>query len=236
MTALALTKEGNYLMNGKQYTPATIVAALEPLLTENRRNKLDFVIKNRSTHCVPVMDNVHDIGNINAVMRSAEILGFPRLANIPSTKFKKSSRVTSGADRWVDMDTFQDPDSCYKSLKERGYRICATALRADAVSFDELDLSIPRAFVFGNEKRGVSDRTLELADECVIIPTVGFTESFNISVAAAIVMSKLRDYIQSHGDKFLMSEEEHLKAKARQLLLQFKYSTVIQNLGSHPSV
>src|SRR5690606_34754146 len=116
-----------------------IVSVLEPLLTENRRKKLNFVLNHRSLHCLPVMDNIHDIGNINAVMRSAELLGFGKLANIPSSKFKKSSRVTSGADRWVDVETFQNPDECYKTLKAQGYRICATALRSDAVKFSELD-------------------------------------------------------------------------------------------------
>lgn len=236
MTALARAENGNYLLQGKQFSPETIIAALEPLLTENRRSKLEFVLSKRSTHCLPVMDNIHDIGNINAVMRSAELLGFGRLANIPSTTFKKSSRVTSGADRWIDVDTYTTPDDCYKDLKAKGYRICATALRSDAVNIHELDFSIPRAFVFGNEKSGVSQRTLELADECVIIPTVGFTESFNISVAAAIVMSKMHDYIHAHGDKFLLRNEEKIHIKARQLLLQFKFSTVIKQLSAFETV
>ena len=194
MTAIARASDGTYLWEGKHYSAATIVATLEPLLTDNRRNKLNFVLNHRSLHCLPVMDNIHDIGNINAVMRSAELLGFGKIANIPSAKFKKSSRVTSGADRWVDVETYSGPEECYKTLKAQGYRICATALRSDAVKFNELDLSIPRAFVFGNEKSGVSETTLAMADECVIIPTVGFTESFNISVAAAIVR-RLRSLI-----------------------------------------
>ncbi len=236
MTALALTKSGNYLMHGKQYSPATIIAALDPLLTDSRRAKLDRVLSHRSNHCLPVMESIHDVGNINAVMRSAEIFGFTRMANIPSQKFKKSSRVTSGADKWIDMETYQDPNSCYESLKKRGYTICATALRDDAIPFNKLDLSKPRAFVFGNEKHGVSDTTLELVDECTIIPTVGFTESFNISVAAAIVMSKMRDYVEAHGELYLLPKQEQEAIKARQLLLQFKYKTVIQHLSDSPTV
>lgn len=237
MTAIALNSEGNYVMQGKQYGPQTIVAALEPLLTDNRRNKLNYVLNNRSYHCLPVMESIYDIGNVNAVMRSAELLGFGRLANIPSeVVFKKSSRITSGADRWIDVENFKDTESCLTKLKARGYTICATALRQDAVPFSELDLSRPRAFVFGNEKDGVSQKTLEMADECVIIPTVGFTESFNISVAAAIVMSKLYDYIHQHGDKYLINDDEKMRIKARQLLLQFKYSTVIKHLSDSPTV
>lgn len=236
MTALALTSEGNYLMHGKQYSPATIVEALSPLLTEGRREKLDCVMAHRSHHCMPVMESIHDVGNINAVMRSAEILGFSHIANIPSQTFKSSSRVTSGADKWVNIETFQSPDSCYENLKNRGYTICATALRSDAIPFTQLDLSIPRAFVFGNEKLGVSQRTLELVDECTIIPTVGFTESFNISVAAAIVMSKIRDFIQAHDNKYNISQQEQINIKARHLLLQFKYPTVIKHLEGAKTV
>ena len=236
MTALALTREGNYLMHGKQYSPATIVEALEPLLTPTRAKKLNNVLNHRSYHCLPVMENIHDVGNINAVMRSAEILGFSKLANIPSQKFKKSSRVTSGADKWVTIETFQDPDQCYKNLKDRGYTICATALRDDAVPFTELDLSKPRAFVFGNEKHGVTPRTLELADECTIIPTVGFTEAFNISVSAAIVMSKMRDFVNAHDRKYLLSNDEITAIKARQFLLQFKYPTVTERLADYSPV
>lgn len=230
MTAIARTADGNYQWEGKHFSPAMIVAALEPLMTPKRRDKLNFVLNKRSIHCLPVMEHIHDIGNINAVMRSAEILGFSKIANIPSTRFKSSSRITSGADKWVQVDNYRTPTDCYKILRERGYRICATALRSDAIPFTELDLSIPRAFVFGNEKRGVSQETLDSVDECTIIPTVGFTESFNISVAAAIIMSKMHDFIHSNGDKFLLTKQERLNTKARQLLLQFKYSTVAKQL------
>lgn len=236
MTALALTRDGNYLMHGKQYSPATIVKCLEPLLTETRLSKLNHVLYHRSNHCLPVMEHIHDVGNINAVMRSAEILGFPKLANIPSQKFKSSSRVTSGADKWVTIDTYQGPSECYSDLKKKGYTICATALRSDAIPFDQLDLSKPRAFVFGNEKKGVTPETLELVDECTIIPTVGFTESFNISVAAAIVMSKIRDFISANDRKYLLTEDEIINIKARQLLLQFKYQTVIKHINEEQCV
>lgn len=236
MTALALTSDGYYLMHGKKYSPATIVKCLEPLLTDTRREKLNYVLNHRSNHCLPVMEHIHDVGNINAVMRSAEILGFSKLANIPSQKFKKSSRVTSGADKWVRIDTYQNQKECYDDLRAKGYTICATALRSDAISFTQLDLSKPRAFVFGNEKKGVTQETLDLVDECTIIPTVGFTESFNISVAAAIVMSKIRDFVNAHDRKYLLSEDEIIKIKARQLLLQFKYQTVIKHINEEQTV
>lgn len=182
---------------------------LGPFLTEERRDKIDKVLRERTYHVCTVLDGIYDRGNVSAVIRSAEALGYQSMHVIESQEhFKEANRVTQGTDKWLDIERYPEPGACVEVLKERGYRIVATELEAsrplDEVSFEE-----PTALVFGNEKDGVSEEVLEAADERVIVPMVGFAQSYNISVCAALclyeVFQRRRAELGRQGD---LSEEE----------------------------
>lgn len=157
-----------------------------PLLTPERRQKIDRVIQERCQSVAVVLEGIYDRGNVSAVMRTAEAFGFVNFHVIETQeKFKEANRVTQGADKWVEVQKWSQTTDCVRALKSRGFKICVTSLEASR-PMSEVDWTVPTAFVLGNEKHGVSPEMLEMADERIIIPMTGFVQSFNISVAGAL--------------------------------------------------
>ena len=149
-------------------------------------------------------------------MRSAESMGFQQMHLIRTfdeTKFSK--RVTAGSDKWLDTTTWDHPVRCLSHLKAQGYQIIATHLDASAKPLSAFDFTRPTALVLGNERDGVSAQVLAMSDARAIIPMDGFTQSFNISVAAALSLYHIRhDRLTRrgyHGD-LSAREQEILRA------------------------
>lgn len=187
-----------------------IKLTLSELLTLERKERIAQVVEGRTAHMIPVMENLYDRGNISAAMRSAEAFGFLNfhIVQAPDSRFKSANRVTQGADKWLNVTEFKTTPDCVKSLKEQNFKIYATHLEASR-PIEQINFSQPTALVFGNEKDGVSKEMLDLVDGSVIIPMQGFSQSFNISVAAAISFYHIyRDRVQRLGKSGDLTEEE----------------------------
>lgn len=177
-----------------------VIEFLAPMLTDNRKEKIKETINHRSYSIIPVLEKIHDQGNINAVLRSAESFGFQNVQIIEAEKYKKANRVSKGAHKWLDLSYFQNTKDCIQQLKHNGYKILVTHLSDTAIPISECDFSSPTAIVLGSEGLGASEEVLEMADQNIIIPMSGFTQSFNISVAAAITFYHAKqDKLQRTG-------------------------------------
>lgn len=164
-----------------------VLEHIGPLLTDERKIKIDRVVAERNFDTAVVLESIYDRGNVSAVMRSAEGMGFGNFHVIETQeKFKESQRVTQGADKWVEVKKWKQTAECVKDLKAKGYKIYVTHLDAKAKPLHEMDFSGKAALVLGNEKSGVSAEMIAAADATVIIPMTGFVQSFNISVAGAL--------------------------------------------------
>lgn len=171
-----------------------------PMLTSERQTKIAKVAAKRNFGNAVVMEGIYDRGNISAVMRSAEAFGFANIHVIETgEKFKESNRVTQGADKWLEVQKWKTTQEAVHELKRKGHRIVVTTLEASR-PIHEVDFSQPTALVLGNEKDGASREMIEMADERIIIPMLGFVQSFNISVAAAIGLYHIyQDRMQKLG-------------------------------------
>lgn len=194
-----------------------VIRLLGPHMTEVRGERLDKVLNHRSLHIVPVLENIYDKGNVSAVMRSSEAFGFLRmcLVDAPGAKFKAANRVSKGAEKWLDTLSYPDPVSVVKDLKKDGYQIWATDLDTDE-TIDTIDWTKPTAVVLGNEKDGVSPEMKKLVDGRFRIPMLGFSQSFNISVAASLIFYRAHLEMRKLGDKALLDE-----AQRRQVLANY---------------
>jgi len=165
-----------------------VIETLSTHLTPERVQRVSEVVSRRSRHLVPVMENIYDLGNVSAVMRSSEALGFWQMTWIsaPGAKYKAANRVARGADKWMDVRRFTSPALAVEDLHARGYQVWATDLNTSH-TIDSVDWTRPTAVVLGNEKDGVSPELRGLVDGCFRIPMLGFAQSFNISVAAALI-------------------------------------------------
>lgn len=198
-------------VGAKELTPGEAIELLEPRISAERRERIAQVVAQRTYSIVTVCDNLYDTGNMAAVMRSAEAMGIQEFHAISlQRKFKRSARITAGADKWLDFHTWRSRAGCIEHLKERGYRIVATQLSDDCVEIGEIDFTeVPTAIVFGNERDGVSEEVLEASDVRCILPMLGFAESYNISVAAALSFYHIRqDRIARQGFHNDLSEAE----------------------------
>ena len=183
---------------------------LRPFITEERQARIESALQFRTRSVVPVMENIYDRGNISAAMRSAEAQGFFEFHIIEAeeARFKTANRVTQGADKWLDVHEHHSTGEAVSKLKTRGYKIYATDLEA-AVPIDEVNFSEPCALVFGNEKEGITPEMRELSDQNIILPMRGFSQSYNISVAAALSFyHAFQQRLQKRGTSGDLSEEE----------------------------
>lgn len=192
-------------------TADAIIEHLGGQLTERRRARIDAVVAARIYSIVPVLDGLYDRGNVSAVMRTAEGLGFGEMHVIETMEdFKAANRVTQGADKWLDVRKWDAPSPCVADLRARGFQVIATSLEA-ATPLDEVDFRRPTALVFGNERDGVSREVLDAADARVILPMSGFAQSFNISVAAALMLYHAR--CAGAGPDLDSAQQELLRAR-----------------------
>jgi tRNA (guanosine-2'-O-)-methyltransferase len=199
-----------------------IIELLPPHMTDERRARLEEVVNRRSKHVVSVLENIHDQGNVSAVMRSSEAFGFLAmyLVDKPGAKFKAANRVTKGAEKWLDARPFTSPADAVKDLKAKGYQIWATDLNTPH-SIDTLDFTTPTAIVLGNEHEGVSEEMKSLCDGTFRIPMLGFSQSFNISVAAALIFYRAHLEVRKLGESALLNESERLQVLANYCLRCF---------------
>lgn len=158
--------------------------------TERRQQRIAHVLERRQPDLTIVVENVYDVFNVSAVLRSADAVGVMEMhAVYTDEEFpdeEVSQMVSAGAAKWIDTHRHESIADCYAALHARGFRILATALDVRSQQLYEQDLTQPVALVFGNEQRGVSDDARTMADGTVYIPMRGMVESLNISVAAAV--------------------------------------------------
>ena len=205
-----LFQSGSHTLTAQQ-----ILELIAPFLTDERQERIRKTVENRTCEIVPVLENVYDRGNISAVLRSAEAMGFQCAHVIElSEKFKSSNRVTSGADKWLDVTRWKSTVACTRELKRQGYQILATHLDANAKPIGEMDFTRPTAIVYGNEKDGISPEMIAEADQTIIIPMHGFVESYNISVAAAISLYHASIARAANGRPADLSDEQKMTLRA----------------------
>lgn len=187
-----------------------VLDLMAPYLTPERQERIRKTVEQRTVEIVPVLENIYDRGNISAVLRSAEAMGYQCAHVIEiGEKFKSANRVTQGADKWLDVRKWKSTRECTQHLKQQGFQILATHLDSRARPIGEMDFTKPTAIVFGNEKDGISQEMVAEADATVIIPMHGFVQSFNISVAAAITFYHIyQERVRKLGRQGDLSDEE----------------------------
>lgn len=184
---------------------------LENILTDNRKERFLNVLNNRTNHFTVVVEDIFQMHNTSAVMRSCEVFGIQEL-NVIEQRYGKSidKEIAMGAQKWVDINTFDSISNCVETLKNKGYQIIATTPHENDCLMDDFDISKPSALFFGTERDGLSEEILQKADGFLKIPMVGFTESLNISVSAAIIIQNLMNRLRHSDIDWKLSEEEIL--------------------------
>ena len=187
---------------------------LEEFLTDNRKDRFQQVLAKRTNHFTIVIEDVFQLHNTSAVMRSCEVFGIQKL-NVIEERYTKSidKEIAMGAQKWVDVNRFDSISCCISNLKSSGYQIIATTPHENDCELDNFDITKPSALFFGTERDGLSKEVLEKADGFIKIPMVGFTESLNISVSAAIIIQNLMSRLHKSDIRWQLSQDEILEKR-----------------------
>jgi tRNA (guanosine-2'-O-)-methyltransferase len=187
---------------------------LEGFITENRKEGFLRVLQNRTKHFTIAMEDIFQLHNTSAVMRSCEVFGIQEL-NVIEQKFGKriDTEIAMGAQKWVDVFRYNSVQSCMDEMRAKGYQIIATTPHDESCLLHEFDISKPAALFFGTERDGLSQEVLDQADGFLKIPMVGYTESLNISVSAAIIIQDISTRLRQSAINWQLTEEEILEKR-----------------------
>lgn len=186
---------------------------LSGFVSESRKKKFEEVIKYRTRHITVVLEDIYQAHNASAVLRSCDCFGIQDVHIIENkNKYEINPDVELGSSKWLTLQKHQGEKNntlpCIHHLKKKGYRIIATTPHKNDCNIEDLPVSEKTALVFGTELEGVSAIVMDHADGFVKIPMFGFTESFNISVSAAICLHTLVTNLHGSKVQWHLSEEE----------------------------
>lgn len=200
-----------------------LISYLENFLTPQRRNLFEKVIEQRTNHFTVVTEDVYQLHNTSAVIRSCDVFGVQNIHVIEEKNSRKLDReIAMGAQKWVSLNRHHSSKDCIKLLREKGYQIVATRPHGEAVDLPDFNIEKPAAIFFGTEKDGLSEEVVKEADVFLQIPMFGFTESLNISVSAAIILQHLTQRLRRSHSSWQLSDSEKNEIKYEWLSKSFK--------------
>ena len=158
--------------------------------TEKRLEKITRVVNSRQHSLTVVMENIHDPHNVSAIFRTCDAVGIPKVNLVYNfeTFPRIGKKSSASAFKWVDKEKYKSVEECYSELRKDGFKIFASSLSDKSKNLYDLDLTQKVAIVVGNEHRGVSETSAELADEVFLIPQFGMVQSLNVSVETAVIL------------------------------------------------
>jgi len=201
---------------------------LQTYLTEHRNTRFQKVLSERTRHFTVVTEDVYQLHNTSAVMRTCDVFGIQDLHVVEEKVSKRIDKeIAMGAQKWVDFKRYSSIKECIKNLKSSGYQIIATTPHENSTMLHEFDVSNKSAFFFGKESDGLSDTVMNAADGFLKIPMYGFTESLNISVSAAIILQSVVSKLKQSDINWQLSEEEKFEIEMQWLKKTIKASEEI---------
>ena len=210
-----------------------IINALDEFVSDHKKELINQVLSQRTRQVTLVFEDIDKPHNISAVIRTAECMGVQDIHFIKNrNEYSVNPTITQGAAKWLTFyhhnQSENNVEACYSQLREKGYKIYATSLTEKSVSIEEIDPSQKTAIVFGTESDGISKEAGEQADGYIHIPMSGFTESFNLSVSAAICLTTLKKKRQL--SPIAKAEQIELKADWYRLIVR-EADLILKNMG-----
>lgn len=182
---------------------------LKTFVSDERLKRFDEVLAERISHMHIVLEDIYQEHNASAVLRSVDCFGIQNVHFIETRNFYKvSDDVALGASQWLNIHRHKNTKETLSELKSQGFKIVATTPHKNDKTIYDFDVTQKFALVFGTEKEGISQDIFDMADEFVKIPMYGFTESFNISVCAAMCMNEFSNKIRKEIINPYLAEEE----------------------------
>jgi tRNA (guanosine-2'-O-)-methyltransferase len=183
-------------------------------MSPERLARITQMLNRRQPDLTVCLEQVHKPHNLAAIVRTADAVGISDVhATWEDKAMRLSGKSATGSQNWVNVHSHETTEDAIAALRAQGMQIVATNLSATAVDFREVDYTKPTAILMGQEKHGISQEALALADQDVIIPMVGMCQSLNVSVASALILYEAQRQREQagmyEGECKLAKEEAH---------------------------
>lgn len=227
-----------------------LIDYLSGFVTTERLSLFKRVIIERTRYMTVLLEDIYQSQNASAVMRTCDCTGVQDIHIVEeSNEYEINPDVSLGSDQWLSLHYYNDGrlrgsethnrkpnteggrniENAVKSLRGKGYRIVATSPHKEGITPENFDLEKGKfVLMFGTELSGLSRTALKLADEFIQVPMVGFTESYNISVSAALILYRLRKRLEDSGIDWKLGDEERAHVLLEWLRNSIKMSEQIE--------
>ncbi|WP_151060646.1 TrmH family RNA methyltransferase [Borreliella turdi] len=204
---------------------------LSKFITDEKKARIERVLSSRTNYLTFVLEDIFQPQNASATIRTGEILGLSDV-HIISKKNKHilNPDVTLGSSQWINLNKYNNTEFAIDRLKSNGYSIVATSLNEQSINLENFPINNKMAIFFGTELTGLSEEVLKAADLYVKIPMYGFTQSYNISVAVAIIMYSLLTRLRKSGIDYMLNDAEKLNLRLKYYRQVVKNYQFIENL------
>lgn len=191
-----------------------LLAYLESFVSEERKQRFEEVLDLRTRFLTVAIEDIFQMHNSSAVIRTCDVFGVQQ-AHVIEARFgeRLDKNIAMGAQQWVDVARYDQPKECLDGLRDQGYQIVATTPHTDSCYLEDFEFDGPTALFFGTEKEGLSPEVMETADRFLKIPLVGFSESLNVSSAAAIVIQRLAHKLRQSELPWQLTEADRLEKR-----------------------
>ena len=209
------------------------ISYLSKFITDNRLDLFYKVLQDRTKYITVALEDIYQTQNTSAVLRSADCFGIQDVHIIENNNsYSINPDVAVGSNKWINIFKYNKLENntltAITKLKEDGYRIIATTPHSNNVNLENFNLSDGKiALFFGTELTGLSDTVIENADEFLKIPMYGFTESFNISVSASIILHQLTNKLHTSNLNWHITNTEKNTTMLKWLMNTIKKSELI---------
>lgn len=182
-------------------------------MSPERYARICEMLATRQPDLTVCLEQVHKPHNVSAIIRTADAVGVHQVHAVwPTTRMRTLVSSAAGSNSWVSVKTHPTIGDAVSHLKAQGMQILATNLSARAVDFREVDYTRPTCVLLGQEKTGITEEALALADRDIVIPMIGMVQSLNVSVASALILYEAQRQRQNAGlyrrDNSMLDEEE----------------------------
>ena len=197
----------------EEHPQQELLEYLAQFVSPHKRELIESVLEQRTRHVTVVLEDIFQPHNACACLRTCEAFGVQDVHVIENRyPFDLARDVTLGSSHWLTLEHHrgqtENTASCLNRLKSQGYRIIATTPHGDSRPIHSYEVCPKAAFLFGHENDGLSEAALEMADERICIPTVGFMESLNLSVCVAIILQHFTHLLRNSDVEWRLSENE----------------------------
>lgn len=207
------------------------IEVLSEFITDKKKARIEEVLCCRTNYLTFVLEDIFQPQNASATIRTGEILGLSDVHIISKrNKCTLNPDVTLGSSQWINLNRYNNTKFALDRLKSDGYSIVATSLDEQSINLEDFPINNKMAIFFGTELTGLSAEAFEAADLYLKIPMHGFTQSYNISVAVAIVMYSLSIRLRKSSINYLLDEAEKSNLRLKYYRQVVKNYQFIENL------